>query len=115
MGRVRASAEGDDLVSYFMRDLIGTSTDEAGEARIREFLRQLGNADDEHPDVALEHESAWSLSVFADRSVLWENLDAPGGNEQRVTPASWDDVVQLLLTLSRGEIENVQRSVDAPA
>lgn len=99
-------------MSYFMRDLMGTSCDEPNEARIREILGELDNADDEHPDVALEHESAWSLSVFADKTVLWENLDAEAGTEQSVRLAAWEEVVALLLSLSRGEITSVQSVVD---
>lgn len=62
-------------MAYAMHDRVGEAFDEPDEARIREILAELGNADadEEHPDVSLKHESGWALSFFPDKFVRWEN------------------------------------------
>lgn len=66
-------------------------------------------ADEEHPDVSLQHESEWCLSVFADRTLWWENVEDSSIAARRITLESWDEVIATLLKLSRGDIEGVGR------
>ncbi|MEU0740340.1 hypothetical protein [Streptomyces sp. NPDC006134] len=95
------------FVSYFMNNLMGESIDSPDEAQIRQTLAELEKADDEHTDVSLGHESGWTLSVFRDKRLLWENVEDPDVSPREATLDSWDDVVGLLLELSRGNIEAV--------
>jgi hypothetical protein len=96
-------------VSYYMNTVLGESVSTPDETTIREVLAGLEKADDEHPDVALAHESGWSLSVFRDKTLLWENIeDEAAGPPKEKTFDSWDSVVGTLLTLARGDIEGVQ-------
>lgn len=94
-------------MSYFMNNLMGESIDSPDEARIRQILTELEKADDEHTDVSLGHEPGWTLSVFRDKRILWENVEDPDVSPREATLDSWDDVVDLLLELSRGNIEAV--------
>ncbi|MGW7386710.1 hypothetical protein [Streptomyces sp. NPDC054794] len=97
-------------MSYWMNDVMGESVDEPSEERIREIVSELQTkADDEHPDVSLEHESGWGLSVYRDRTLLWENVEDSDVRPRKTTPGSWDDVIDALLTLSRGDISAVDR------
>lgn len=43
--------------------------------RLRAVLAELDANDDEHPDVALTHESDWCLSAFPSGLLIWENLE----------------------------------------
>ncbi|MEU4848699.1 hypothetical protein [Streptomyces gilvosporeus] len=95
-------------MSYFMNNLMGESIDRPGESHIRRILSELQNADEEHPDVSLNHESGWSLSVFQDRAVLWENVEDPDVPPREAELDSWEEVVALLLELSRGNISAVE-------
>lgn len=97
-------------MAYFMTDLMGETVDQPDENRIREIISGLENADDEHPDVALSHESGWSLSVFSDKTLLWENVEDSSVTPREVTLDSWDAVVGLLLALSRGDIAEVEQA-----
>jgi hypothetical protein len=103
-----ARQQKDISVSYFVNNLMGESIDSPDEARIRQILTELEKADDEHTDVSLGHESGWMLSVFRDKRLLWENVEDPDVSPREAALDSWDDVVDLLLELSRGNIEAVE-------
>ncbi|MEV6423661.1 hypothetical protein [Streptomyces sp. NPDC051662] len=102
-------------VTYFMYDTMGEEFNEPDEARIREILAELSNADEEHPDVSLQHESGWSLSVFPDRFVRWENVESAQPEPVDATLSSWDDIVGLLLKTARGETEAVTSALTGPS
>lgn len=97
-------------MTYFMNDLMGETVDQPDENRIRQIVAGLEGADDEHPDVALSHESGWSLSVFSDKTLLWENVEDSSIEPREATLESWDEVVRILLELSRGNIAEVERT-----
>ncbi|AJP02680.1 hypothetical protein TU94_15515 [Streptomyces cyaneogriseus subsp. noncyanogenus] len=92
---------------YFMNNLMGESTDSPDEAQIRLILAAFQESDDEHTDVSLGHESGWTLSVFRDKRLLWENVEDTDVSPREGRLDSWDDVVDLILELSRGNIEAV--------
>ncbi len=95
-------------MSYWMTDVLGASIDEPDEARIRKIVAQLQTiADDEHPDISLGIESGWSLSVYRDRTVLWENVEDPDVSPRKTALDSWGEVIAVLLALSRGDISEV--------
>ncbi|MFE4368457.1 hypothetical protein ACFRMN_09460 [Streptomyces sp. NPDC056835] len=102
-------------VTYFMYDTMGEGFDEPDEARIREILAELTGADEEHPDVSLQHESGWSLSVFPDRFVRWQNVESDRPEPVDATLSSWDDIVGLLLKTARGETEEVTSALAGPS
>ncbi|MFI0904262.1 hypothetical protein ACH4TE_12040 [Streptomyces sioyaensis] len=91
-----------------MNNIMGESIDEPDEPHIRRILSELQNADDEHLDVSLNHESGWSLSVYPDRAVLWENVESSDMPPREAVLDSWDEVVALLLELSQGNISVVE-------
>lgn len=39
------------------------------------LLDELDDVDDEHPDVAVSHESGWTLSAFASGRLVYENVE----------------------------------------
>ncbi|MER6025132.1 hypothetical protein [Streptomyces sp. NPDC001851] len=94
-------------MTYFMYDTTGEEIDEPGEEQIRAILAELGNGDEEHPDVSLQHESGWSLTVFPGRLVRWQNVDSASPEPLDAILPSWDAVVGLLLLTARGETEPV--------
>ncbi|MET7730910.1 hypothetical protein ABZT02_06040 [Streptomyces sp. NPDC005402] len=91
-------------MSYFLNNVWGDSIDEPDEARIREVLAELKNSDSEHFDIALVHDSGWSLSVYPDKAVVWENVINDVTLPCEFTFDSWQDVLKALLNLSRGEV-----------
>ncbi|GAU65972.1 putative hypothetical protein [Streptomyces sp. NBRC 110611] len=95
-------------MSYHATDLMGESIDEPDESQIRALVQSLSQADDEHPDVSLNHESGWSLSAFRDGLVIWENVEDEDADEPgELEGLSQDEIVQLFLRLARGDIAGI--------
>ncbi|MEV6478908.1 hypothetical protein [Streptomyces sp. NPDC051576] len=90
-----------------MNNTMGESIDEPSESRMREILAELHGADVEHGDVSLIHESGWSLSVYPDKALLWENVNDSEIPPREFTAASWQEVIDALIKLSRGDIAAV--------
>ncbi|GAA2514339.1 hypothetical protein [Streptomyces longisporus] len=95
-------------MSYFMNNIMGESIDEPDEAMIREVLTELQDTDNEHFDVSLVHESGWSLSIYPDKALVWENVNDDGTRPRELTLDSWESVIDVVLKLSRGEISAVR-------
>ncbi|MFD6329540.1 hypothetical protein ACFWGI_08255 [Streptomyces niveus] len=102
-------------MTYSIRDNMGETLDEPDETRIREILAELSNADEEHPDVSLKHESGWALSVFPDKFVRWENAEPDQPKPVDAMLSSWEDIVGLLLMTARGEIKEVTSALSGPS
>lgn len=94
-------------MSYFMNDLMGETIDDPGEAQIREVPNELQHADEENPDVSLQHESGWSLSIFSDKTLLWENVEDSSVSPREARMNDWETVMSVLMMLSRGDIGGV--------
>ena len=65
-----------------------------------------GPPDEEHPDVSLTHENEWTLSVFEDGLVTWENVaedDEP--RDRRGLPRA--EILRLWQTLAAGDIDEI--------
>jgi hypothetical protein len=91
-----------------MNNVMGESVDEPDEAGIREILTELQDVDSEHFDVSLVHESGWSLSVYPDKSLVWENVNDETVQPSELTLDSWQEVLVALVKLSRGEVSELQ-------
>jgi hypothetical protein len=90
-----------------MNNIMGESIDEPDEQGIREVLAELWDADGEHFDISLVHESGWSLSVYPDKNLVWENVNEGEGRSRELALDSWQGVVDVLLKLSQGEISTL--------
>lgn len=76
--------------------------------RMREVLAELdGEDDDEHPNVSLVHESAWTMSAFPDGLVIWENADADIA--RHMLQVSRAKVLELWTQLADGQIDTIER------
>jgi hypothetical protein len=71
------------------------------------LLAELRTPDDEHPDIAVGHETGWSLSAFPNGLVLWENVEDSGAQTRRVTLAI-SDLRRALEALSHGDLDGVR-------
>jgi hypothetical protein len=66
---------------------------------------ELATADDEHPCVSVEHESAWSLAAYPSGLVVWENVE--DGEPCHMKGVVKDQVLHLWRLLSEGKIDSV--------
>lgn len=65
-----------------------------------------GPQDPEHPEVALSHESGWTLSAFPNGSVVWENVESDSEPRHR-HDVDRGEIRQLWLALAAGRITDV--------
>ena len=61
--------------------------------------------DDEHPNVSVEHETAWSLGAFSAGLLVWENVEA--GEPRHMRNVSREDVIRLWCLLAPGDIDAI--------
>ncbi|MFF9819795.1 hypothetical protein [Streptomyces sp. NPDC014006] len=95
-------------MSYFMYDVMGGTVDEPDPEMMRRVLDGLVQADDEHPDVSLTHESGWSLSAFGDGLLVWENPDEDSMAPGEIRDVSREEVLRLFGLLAAGDIASVE-------
>src|SRR3954453_22683172 len=66
----------------------------SGPTVVAELVAELDHDDDaEHPDIAIAHESGWSLSALTGGLVVWENVDE--GEPRHMAGLSRDQVRNL--------------------
>lgn len=75
--------------------------------RLRELLRSLDIDDDEHPDVALTHETEWSLSAFPSGRLVWENAAVEDSAARHMVDVPREKVLALWQKLAHGDIAAV--------
>ncbi|MFF0477111.1 hypothetical protein [Streptomyces sp. NPDC004284] len=95
-------------MSHFMYDVMGGTVDEPDPETRGRVLDGLADADDEHPDVSLTHESGWSVSAFQDGLLIWENPDddaTPPGEMREVTR---EDTLRIFGLLASGDVAAVE-------
>ncbi|MFB7512922.1 hypothetical protein [Streptomyces sp. NPDC056144] len=95
-------------MSYFMYDVMGGTVDEPDPETMRRVLDGLAEADDEHPDVSLTHESGWSLSAFGDGLLVWENPDADSMALGEMRDVAREEVLRLFGLLAAGDTASVE-------
>ncbi|MFJ9727368.1 hypothetical protein ACIRP3_31885 [Streptomyces sp. NPDC101209] len=95
-------------MSYFMFDIMGGTVDEPDPETMRRVLDGLVQADDEHPDVSLAHESGWSLSAFGDGLLVWENPDEDSMAPGEIRDVSREEVLRLFGLLAAGDIASAE-------
>jgi hypothetical protein len=94
-------------MSYFMYDVMGGAIDEPGPEAMRQVLDGLANADDEHPDVSLSHESGWCLSAFRSGLLIWENTEDGSVAPVEMREVSREEILRLFQLLAAGDIASV--------
>ena len=80
---------------------------------ITALLDELSQADPDHPDVAVSHESGWTLSVFPSGRVVWENVEEDD-EPRHMFLHDRTELVQLLNTLADGRVGDVDLAAWQP-
>jgi hypothetical protein len=70
------------------------------------LVAELDQADAEHPDVTVQHESGWALSAYRDGRVIWGNVEADADVGQ-ITGVSRAEMVELFTHLVNGDVDAV--------
>jgi hypothetical protein len=87
----------------------GHMTSDAELAALPALLAELELADDEHPDVAVNHESEWSLSTSRGGYVCFENLEAEDTSTARhMAGVDSPTVLRLMELVALGRFEELE-------
>ncbi|MEU1890968.1 hypothetical protein [Streptomyces pristinaespiralis] len=97
-----------DAMSYFMYDDMGGTIDAPDPQTVRQVLDGLAQADDEHPDVSMAHESGWSLSAFASGLLLRENTGHDSVIPAQMRAVGREEVLRLFGLLAGGDIAAIE-------
>lgn len=90
------------IVSYHISHLAGGSESDPPLDSFVALYAELEDADAEHTDVSVEHESAWSLGAFRGGLLVWENVE--DGEPRHMRNISREDVIRLWRLLAAGDI-----------
>jgi hypothetical protein len=94
-------------MTYYAYDRMGKTVPLPDEATMLTLLDSLAVRDPEHPEVSLNHESGWTLSVFGSGLVVLENVETDEGpwNRRLESP---QEALALWRQLARGDFTALQ-------
>jgi hypothetical protein len=99
-------------LGYQVPHWTGSSVSDFPVERFDELLDELADADSEHPDVSITHESEWSLSVYKSGIVVLENLEE--GEPVHMGPIDRDATLGLMTAIADGRIDQVRAAAWKP-
>ncbi len=94
-------------MTFHAHDLMDSSIREPTTAQMRALLQSLADSDDEHPDVALAHETEWCLSAFRSGLLILENLESDE-DPQHMRDVSQERMLELWQMLAAGRISELR-------
>jgi hypothetical protein len=96
-------------VAFTIRHRGGDEEDGSGTAGIDTILAELDEPrDDEHPDVAVGHESGWTLSAFQTGSLVWENPETDD-EPRHLKDVSRAEARRIMVLVAEGGLDEVDR------
>ncbi|MCP4323564.1 MAG: hypothetical protein GY787_17275 [Alteromonadales bacterium] len=93
-------------MAYWVNHLMGNSTIEYPLTKLDELYSELTDAQSEHTDVSLTHESEWCLSAFSSGLLVWENV-AGDGVPKHMSNITKGKVIELWSLLATGNIDKI--------
>lgn len=95
---------------YTVRHWWGKQETQLPPKRFAEIISELKDADDEHPDVSLTHESEWTLSYGRTGVLGFENVETgKKGEERHMKGVSPERVIELWKRLAKGDLEWLEK------
>jgi hypothetical protein len=71
------------------------------------LLDELNDATAEHGDIAVGHETGWTLTVLARVRVVWENVEQ-SDEQQHLDGLSREETLELMTLAASGDIDVVE-------
>lgn len=89
-------------MAYNVTHLNGAMESNLATSRFHELLDELADADAEHTDVSVTHESEWSLSIFRDGRAILEHLEE--GDIFHRNAVERAELIDLMVAVAEGRI-----------
>lgn len=100
-------------MAFSMTHTSGAMDQDPSLEAVRALLDELDTADDEHSDVAVSHESGWTLSALQGGRLAWENVEEDEEPRHRVG-VERNEVVRLFEALTRGDLAEIETQPWSP-
>jgi hypothetical protein len=95
---------------YVVTHWWGKQEKDLPEERFGDVLTGLAQADREHPDCWLTHESGWTLNYSSGRTLAYENVETgKRGEARRMKDVPPEVVVDLWRHLARGDTDYLDK------
>jgi hypothetical protein len=72
------------------------------------LLDELAIDDPEHPNVAVSHESGWTLGAFPRGRVIWEDIESDETAPRHRRGVTRSEVLSLFRALAAGDLATVE-------
>jgi hypothetical protein len=95
-------------LKYYLQTRWGGSIDCPSIERMQDALDELKTDDPEHPDAWISREDGWTIAVHQGGLVVFENVDAEGGDERHQKGVSISDALRLWQLLADGDLEAIR-------
>ena len=93
-------------MSFTITHVFGEMESDPSLERLADLLTELNEADEEHTDVAVKHESEWCLSAFPDGSLIWDHVGGVG-SPRHMKNVPREKTIELWTKLAHGEIGSI--------
>lgn len=95
-------------MTWILRDRLGATERDASHQRMAEVLADaMSSDDDEHADVALQHESGWAISFYPSGLVIYENVETDASPRQ-MAGCTAEQALDLWKLLASGALESLE-------
>jgi hypothetical protein len=94
-------------MTFFVTHIAGSMEQPQDTSSLWRLLNELEQADLEHGDIAVVHESGWGLVVFPHGRVIWENVDDDGG-PRHLEGLTRQAMLRLMELAADGDLESVE-------
>ena len=95
-------------MSYTITHRMGEMETDPPLDRMGALVEELDDDDREHPDVAVSHESGWTLNAYPDGLVLWENVEEDD-DPRHARNVSRKRLVELFTAVAKGDFDALEK------
>lgn len=100
-------------MTFSITHLDGSMEQPKDHSVLASLLEELVHADIEHGDVAVLHESGWTLTVTSNGRVIWENVESDL-RPRHLNGLAHDEVIRLMDLVARGAHDAVDAQPWSP-
>lgn len=94
-------------MSFSVTHISGAMDQDPAVSALISLVEELAEADSEHPDVAVAHESGWTLSGHQDGRVVWENVET-NAEPRHLEGVDREKLVALFAALASGDVGTIE-------
>ncbi len=96
-------------MGYVVRRWWGREEPNLPRNQFDEILEELSSADEEHPDVALRHETEWVLSYSRGGRLVFENVESSAQGPRHLENVPEDEAKRLWNLLADGRFAELEK------